>query len=954
MPECEICATTKIRKDRSRRPRDLAWPRRPWAVTAFDLFHFDEGFNGSRYLALFTYAFTNERRGYDLVRKTEVATIVTDGESSLFTPAFLEDLEFEGITVSFSSPGHPHQNGLAERSGGVVTHMMQRLMAQSGFEDQLWPLAMKTAIYILNGLPTARAVDPFYDQPTTNQAISPQADQADQADQGQFDQKEHKKALQPIERRNRWLKNNDPAWSGLSEDRVHRDLRHVRAFGCKAYPLTRQALRGTNSKLSPKGHIGYLAGIISTTQYVIWVPSLRYSALINTAYIIFNEKVFYKDDQVKEEEVPEKEASDWLNAIQDAENAEENDLDELLGPNHGIDDGQATDQKSGVKAIANLEGDHEGPFEEDPPRLEESAYEDLNNAPLTPLSYASEEPERHISFNVSSWAIQRPHRDSALPPPRAYRDLYNREDRQSWMRAMRVKLDRLDKKGTAKIVTSEAIPKGTRPIDLMWVYAYKFDQDGFITDHKARIVVRGDLQPPSQLTVSAYTLASRTFRLLMAIAAHFDLEATQYDFVNAFCNADLDEEVYCKLPNGFTRPGKYWRLRKALYGLRRSPLLWYRVLVAHFKEKGYRLVQEDPCVMTNGKILIFFYVDDLVALFRKAHSHLHEALRADLLRTFRIKELGQLRWFLGIEVIRDRASRRIWLSQQSYVLKVVTRFEGLLAARKRKAPKQPLGLEALDPRETTASKDEVKTYQRLIGSILYAAIITRPDTAFAAAKLSQFLSNPAPQHQDRAVDLLAFLRETKELCLAYGGPDESITAMSDASFADNVNRKSSQGFIIKVFGGAVAFKAGKQNTVTTSTTEAEFLSLAHTAREIYSFIRLCHEIEFKPSDELTINCDNRQTVRLVTEEGLKLSTKLRHVDIHSHWLRQEVQNQRLKIVWIDTNQMIADGLTKPLQGTKFELFQQQIGLTTRPSSSRPHDHQTNRATPEFTFINTII
>ncbi|PFH59927.1 hypothetical protein XA68_11696 [Ophiocordyceps unilateralis] len=81
-----------------------------------------------------------------------------------------------------------------------------------------------------------------------------------------------------------------------------------------------------------------------------------------------------------------------------------------------------------------------------------------------------------------------------------------------------------------------------------------------------------------------------------------------------------------------------------------------------------------------------------------------------IINTFRIKELGPLRWFLGIEVIRDRGNRRIWLSQQSYVLKIVNRLEGLLTARKGKVPKQPLGLEALEPRETTASQDEIRTY----------------------------------------------------------------------------------------------------------------------------------------------------------------------------------------------------------------------------------------------------
>lgn len=154
MPECEICATTKLRKERSRVPRDPSWPQKPWAAVSFDLFQYGNGYNGSNYLALFTCHFTSERRGYDIPFKTDLPSIwdkftswtnrrfdlltvkvTTDHEKALFTEAFEDDIAFEGIEIDYSSPAHPHQNGHAERSGGIVMHTAARLRAQAGFKE---------------------------------------------------------------------------------------------------------------------------------------------------------------------------------------------------------------------------------------------------------------------------------------------------------------------------------------------------------------------------------------------------------------------------------------------------------------------------------------------------------------------------------------------------------------------------------------------------------------------------------------------------------------------------------------------------------------------------------------------------------------------------------------------------------------------------------------------------
>jgi hypothetical protein len=133
---------------------------------------------------------------------------------------------------------------------------------------------------------------------------------------------------------------------------------------------------------------------------------------------------------------------------------------------------------------------------------------------------------------------------------------------------------------------------------------------------------------------------------------------------------------------------------------------------------------------------------------------------------------------------------------------------------------------------------------------------------------------------------------------------------SDAAFVDDPQtRKSTGGFLHKLFGGPINWHSDKQKTVTTLSTEAELLALTRAAKETLWWSRLFRNKDF---NELKVHCDNTQTIRLLTQSGQKLNTKLRHIDIYQHWLRQEVQTEQLRINWIPTSDMPADGFTKAL------------------------------------------
>ena len=176
--------------------------------------------------------------------------------------------------------------------------------------------------------------------------------------------------------------------------------------------------------------------------------------------------------------------------------------------------------------------------------------------------------------------------------------------------------------------------------------------------------------------------------------------------------------------------------------------------------------------------------------------------------------------------------------------------------------------------------------------------------------------------------VILYLYQTRHICIHYGHQSMamSLVCTSDASFADNmIDQKSSQGYIMKLFGGPVAWRANKQDTITTSSTEAELLALSQMAKETIYLSHLLMALSLELNEPLTIECNNCQTICLLIE-SVKLQTKLRHVDIHSHWLCQEVQKGTIMITWQESKKMVADGLTKALGKALFSRFTEMVGL----------------------------
>jgi hypothetical protein len=352
-------------------------------------------------------------------------------------------------------------------------------------------------------------------------------------------------------------------------------------------------------------------------------------------------------------------------------------------------------------------------------------------------------------------------------------------------------------------------------------------------------------------------------------------------------------------------------------------LLWQKELTRTLEELGFEKVPHEPCCMMKNGIIIFFYVDDIVLAYQKGKENEVKHLTDQLQRKYQLTGGNDLQWFLGIEVIRDRDQGLIWLSQSAYVDKIAK----LTTKDPDRWPSVPMSGPELLPNEERASVASIRRYQKKIGSILYAAVVTRPDIAFAVSRLARFNMNPSDEHHAAADKVIHYLMKTRSLALQLGGGDEFLVA-SDASFADNsIDRKSSQGYVMQLFGGTIGWRANKQDTVTTSTTEAELLALSQATKESIFISRLLKEIGIRlESNTIRIQCDNQQTIKLVNKEVGPLQTKLRHVNIHDHWLRQEAEKGTISVDYIPTEEMVADGLTKALSSQPFKAFVERLGL----------------------------
>ncbi|XP_045539389.1 secreted RxLR effector protein 161-like [Papilio machaon] len=215
-------------------------------------------------------------------------------------------------------------------------------------------------------------------------------------------------------------------------------------------------------------------------------------------------------------------------------------------------------------------------------------------------------------------------------------------------------------------------------------------------------------------------------------------------------------------------------------------------------------------------------------------------------------------------------------------------------------------------------------YQRLIGSLMYLAVLTRPDLSYCLSYLSQFNNCYNETHFNYAKRILKYLQKTKHYCLTFSKTDIGLTGFVDADWAsDSLDRKSYTGFCFVMNGCVISWQSRKQKTVSLSSTEAEYVALSEAAREAVYLRNVMFDITGK-TYAIKLLCDNQSALKLATSH--QAHTRSKHIDVRFHYVRDAVENKLINIEYISTQEMPADLLTKGLLSAKHYKFMNMLGL----------------------------
>jgi hypothetical protein len=229
--------------------------------------------------------------------------------------------------------------------------------------------------------------------------------------------------------------------------------------------------------------------------------------------------------------------------------------------------------------------------------------------------------------------------------------------------------------------------------------------------------------------------------------------------------------------------------------------------------------------------------------------------------------------------------------------------------------------------EEQASASEIRAYQQVIGSLLYIQIGTRLDISFAVSRLVQYASNPSPQHMRLAKYVLAYLRGTADLQLRYDGArGEGLHGYSDSSLGDQADDyHSTSGYVFLLANAAISWCSRKQKTVAQSTTQAEYMALAEAVNQAAWYQSFLMELGYEVSDPIPLHGDNKGAVDLALNPVTGRRSK--HIPIKHHAIRKYVEEGLIDLIHTPTNEMLADGLTKPHVHVQLSNFVTGLGLT---------------------------
>ncbi|KAK8923598.1 hypothetical protein KSP39_PZI019101 [Platanthera zijinensis] len=347
------------------------------------------------------------------------------------------------------------------------------------------------------------------------------------------------------------------------------------------------------------------------------------------------------------------------------------------------------------------------------------------------------------------------------------------------------------------------------------------------TDHtSARLVARGFTQQHDLDYEETFFLVAKlnTIRVLLSLVVHRHWPLYQLDIKNAFLNDDLQETVYMQQPPGFetTRESLVCHLRKSIYDLKQSPRAWFEKFSKVVRASGFTRSSADFSLFTRhrstGTVILLVYVDDILITGNDTAGI--QQIKEQLNSAFQTKDLGNLRYFLGLEVAR--LSDDLVLSQRKYCMDLLhdAGYSGCKPAETPMDANHKLSAHSSDSDKLLTNP---KYYRCLVGKLIYLTV-TRPDISFAVGVVSRFMHAPRTSHLQAVERILRYLKIAPGQGLVYKPSTSlSLVAYSDADYAGSIDdRRSTTGFCTYFGGHLITWRSKKQSMVARSSAEAEY------------------------------------------------------------------------------------------------------------------------------------
>ncbi|KAE8685445.1 hypothetical protein F3Y22_tig00111098pilonHSYRG00167 [Hibiscus syriacus] len=417
--------------------------------------------------------------------------------------------------------------------------------------------------------------------------------------------------------------------------------------------------------------------------------------------------------------------------------------------------------------------------------------------------------------------------------PVTFHDAITSQENDKWMAAMVEEMESLNHNRTWELVP---LPEGKKPIGCKWVYKKK----PAVTEKEEE--------------------KHTSIRAVLALVASWDLHLEQMDVKTAFLHGDLEEQIYMRQPEGFTQPGNehlVCRLKKSLYGLKQSPRQWYKRFDSYMIKIGYNRCEYDCCVyvksLDDGSfIFLLLYVDDILIAAKNMDDVI--GLKTLLSQEFDMKDLGAAKKILGMEICRDRDSRKLRLSQRGYVEKMLERF----AMSSAKPVSTPLAnhfklSSEQCPKTDKEAEDMAKVpYANVIGCLMYAMVCTRPDLAHAVSQVCKYMSKPGKQHWEVVKWIFRYLKGTVGHGIVFGSQRDNplVVGYVDSDYACT--------WIIE------------------DLRHAKYMAAAEAAKEALWLIGLVKELGVQQGG-VQLLCDNQSDIHLAKNQVYR--ARIKHIDV---------------------------------------------------------------------------